>query len=80
MSATIPPVDQAAMPASVRTGTPAHQQAYATALGFEQVLVQQLATEVSKSAGGMGTGAGTDASGAGNDEESAVTNSGCRRR
>ena len=39
---SIAPIDQALLPASVRNGTPAQQQAYTNALGFEQMLVDQL--------------------------------------
>jgi hypothetical protein len=42
----IPPLDQAQLPDSVRNASPAKQNDYRAALGFEQLLVQQLATTV----------------------------------
>ena len=50
---SLPVVDQAAMPAEVRNGTQKQKQAYAAALGFEQMLVQQLTKSLASSA--MGT-------------------------
>jgi len=50
---SLPAVDQAAMPAEVRNGTEKQKQAYAAALGFEQMLVQQLTKSLASSA--MGT-------------------------
>ena len=43
---SIPPIDQSLLPASVRNGTTAEKQAYTTALGFEQMLVDQLSQEL----------------------------------
>ena len=39
---SIGPVDQALLPDSIRNGTPEQKQAYTSALGFEQMLVDQL--------------------------------------
>jgi Rod binding domain-containing protein len=50
MSFSTPPVDQSLLPASVRTGTPAQQNAYTTALAFEQMLVEQLSKELAATA------------------------------
>ena len=41
----LPPVADAALPREVRAGTAADKQAYRTALGFERLLVSQLAKE-----------------------------------
>jgi hypothetical protein len=38
----LPPIDRSHLPADIRAGTPARQDAYEAALGFEQLLVQQL--------------------------------------
>ncbi len=46
---SISPIDQALLPANIRNGTPAQQQAYTTALGFEQMLVDQLSQELATS-------------------------------
>jgi Rod binding domain-containing protein len=40
--ASLPVVDQAALPAEVRNGGDKEKQAYAAALGFERMLVEQL--------------------------------------
>jgi Rod binding domain-containing protein len=49
---SVPPIDEAALPADVRKGTKAQKQTYQAALGFEQLLVQQLAQSMMTSAGG----------------------------
>lgn len=60
--AGLPIVNQALEPASVRNGSPARQQAYARALDFEQMLVQQLSQELAATSGlgeeGESAGAG----------------------
>jgi Rod binding domain-containing protein len=43
---SVPPIDQSLLPASVRNGTTSEKQAYTTALGFEQMLVDQLSQEL----------------------------------
>ena len=43
---SLPPIDQAQLPDGVRNASPAKQADYKAALGFEQLLVQQLATSV----------------------------------
>jgi Rod binding domain-containing protein len=47
---SLPPIDQSLLPADVRTASPARRDAYTAALGFEQQLVQQLASSLSESA------------------------------
>jgi Rod binding domain-containing protein len=70
MSTALPPIDPAFEPASVRNGSPAVQKAYASALSFESMLVQQLSQSLTES-GGLGGegegegGGGGEASGAG---------------
>jgi len=49
-AAGLPPVDRALLPADVRDAPPARQDAYRAALGFEQLLVQQLTSSVAGSA------------------------------
>jgi Rod binding domain-containing protein len=46
----LPPIDQAQLPADVRTAAPARKQAYEAGLGFERLLVQQLTTSLADSA------------------------------
>lgn len=50
MSAGLPPIDPATLPADVRHGTRAHRQAYEAALGFERMLVGQLTKTLSQTA------------------------------
>jgi Rod binding domain-containing protein len=59
-ASNLPPIDQALVPASVRNGDPAAQQAYQAGLGFEQILVQQLAQEMASTATGSSDGSGAD--------------------
>ena len=58
----VPVVNSAFEPASVRNGSPATKQAYATDLEFESVLVNQLAQQLSSSAGFMGQDGSSDSS------------------
>ena len=53
----LPIVNPAFEPASVRSGSPATQKAYASALNFESMLVQQLSQSLTES-GGLGGGEG----------------------
>lgn len=46
----LPPVDAAQLPADIRDAAPARRDAYTAALGFEQLLVQQLTTQLAESA------------------------------
>ena len=47
--AGLPPIDQALLPADLRNAPAAQRDAYRSALGFEQLLVQQLTTSVADS-------------------------------
>ena len=47
---SLPIVDQAALPAEVRNGTQKQKDAYAAALGFERMLVEQLAKAMNSTA------------------------------
>jgi hypothetical protein len=60
-SAAIPPLDQALLPQQVRDGSAADKKAYTAALGFEQMLVQQLSQAISDTTSTDGLGG--DASG-----------------
>jgi hypothetical protein len=51
----IGPIDQTALPASIRNGTPEQKQAYTSALGFEQMLVDQLSQALASSASADGS-------------------------
>jgi Rod binding domain-containing protein len=52
MSAGIPPIDRAMLPADVRNGSPERRQAYEAGLGFERMLVAQLAKSLADTTGG----------------------------
>jgi Rod binding domain-containing protein len=47
---SLPPIDSSLLPADVRKGGPAAQQAYAAALGFERSLLEQLTKPLADSA------------------------------
>ena len=49
-ASALPPVSEAAMPREVREGSPEDKQTYRAALGFERMLVQQLAEQMAKAA------------------------------
>ena len=44
--AGLPPVDRTQLPADIRQASPARQDAYTAALGFERLLVQQLTEQL----------------------------------
>ena len=50
------PIDASALPAEVRAASPKDQKLYTSALAFERVLVNQLATSIA----GLGQSAGAD--------------------
>ena len=50
----LPPVDASALPADIRKGTQQQRQAYTAALGFERMLVAQLAKSLSDTTKGEG--------------------------
>ena len=56
---SIGPVDQALLPDSIRNGTPEQKQAYTSALGFEQMLVDQLSQALASSASPDGSSSDT---------------------
>jgi hypothetical protein len=61
---TLPPIDPALEPASVRNGNQAAKSAYQEGLAFEDILVNQLATQMTATVPGLdGSSGGSDASG-----------------
>jgi hypothetical protein len=48
MSAGLPPIDAASLPADVRKGSSSQRQSYEAGLSFERQLVQQLTTTMAK--------------------------------
>jgi Rod binding domain-containing protein len=65
-SANLPPIDQANLPADIRNGNAKAKQAYQEALGFEDVLMQQLTQQLADTV----TSPGGDASGSGDSSDS----------
>jgi Rod binding domain-containing protein len=63
-------VDEARAPASVRNGSAAVKQDYATAQGFEEMLLQQLSQSLAQSSGLSGEGGGGGGEGAGEEGSS----------
>jgi Rod binding domain-containing protein len=68
-STTTPIVNPALEPASVRNGTAAVKQDYQEALGFESVLVNELAAQLVTSSGLSDPGGGDDSSGSADDSD-----------
>ncbi len=70
MGSSLPPVDAANEPADIRNGNTAAKNAYQEALGFEDILVQQLTQELAStvssptddSSGGDGSSDSSDSS------------------
>jgi Rod binding domain-containing protein len=52
----LPSVSDAALPASVRSGSESDKQAYKAALGFEQMLVEQMVKSMSGDDGPLSQG------------------------
>jgi len=49
-SSALPPIDQSLLPAAVRNGSAQTKKAYTAALGFERMLVEQLAQAMNSTA------------------------------
>ena len=52
----VPTVSDAALPAAVRSGSAADKQAYKAALGFEQLLVEQMVKSMAPEGGPLAEG------------------------
>lgn len=61
-STNVPVVDAANEPADIRTGNSAAQKAYQEALGFEDILVQQLTQELASTVTSPADGSGSSGS------------------
>jgi Rod binding domain-containing protein len=64
----LPPIDSALLPADIRNGNAQAKQAYQEALGFENILMQQLTQQLADtvtSPGGDSSGSGDPSSGGG---------------
>jgi Rod binding domain-containing protein len=47
---SLPPIDQATLPADIRNGSPADKKAYTAALGFERMLLGELTKQMAETA------------------------------
>jgi Rod binding domain-containing protein len=59
-SSTLPPIDAANEPADIRNGNATAQKAYQEALGFEDILVQQLTQELASTVTSPSDGGSSD--------------------
>ena len=81
-SAGLSVVDEAHAPASVRNGSASVKQAYASAQGFEEMLLQQLSSSLVQSSGlsGEGESSGEGSGEEGSSKEAAKRAAGCSPR
>jgi Rod binding domain-containing protein len=72
LSSALPPINPALEPADIRNGNAQAKQAYQEALGFEDILVQQLTQELSSTVSSPSDSLGMDDSGddSGDDSDS----------
>jgi Rod binding domain-containing protein len=49
-TSALPPIDQALLPADIRSGTKQDKQAYTAALGFERMLLGELTKQMAETA------------------------------
>jgi hypothetical protein len=71
-AASLPPIDPANEPAVIRNGSQTAKNAYQTGLAFEQMLVNELATDLSQT---VSAGSSSDGSSDGSDDSSDSTGS-----
>jgi len=68
---TLPPIDQAVLPADIRNGSPADKKNYAAGLSFERMLLGELTKAMTDTA----NPAGTDSSGGSSTDSTGSTDS-----
>ena len=66
----LPPIDQAALPAEIRNGSPKDKQNYQAALGFERMLLGELTKQMAETAKPAGSD-GSDGSDGGQSTDAA---------
>ena len=71
-AANLPPIDSALLPADVRNGNAQAKHAYQEALGFEDILMQQLTQQLAATV----TSPGGDSSGSGDSSDSSSPSGG----
>ena len=72
-TAGLPPIDPATEPAVIRNGSKTAQNAYQTGLAFEQMLVNELATELSQTVSGGSSSDGSSSDGSDDSSDSTST-------
>jgi Rod binding domain-containing protein len=70
-----PAINESLLPASIRNGTPAAKQAYNEALGFEQMLVNELTQQLAATASGSTDGSDDGLGGDGSSDDGSTTDS-----
>jgi len=70
INGALPPIDQSLEPAGIRNGNAQAKQAYQEALGFEDILVQQLTQQLADTVTSPGGGDSSDGSGDSSDASS----------
>jgi Rod binding domain-containing protein len=68
MTSSLPPIDQATLPAEVRNGTKQDKKTYQAALGFERMLLGELTKSLADTAKPAGSDEGDDSSGGGSQD------------
>lgn len=69
-AANLPPIDSALLPADIRSGNAQAKQAYQEALGFEDVLMQQLTQQLANTVTSPGGDSSSDGSSGSSDSSS----------
>jgi Rod binding domain-containing protein len=62
---SLPPIDSSRLPADIRNGNAQAKQAYQQALGFEDILVQQLTQQLAQTVSSPGDSSDSSAGGSG---------------
>jgi len=76
IGSSLPPVDAANEPADIRNGNTAAKNAYQEALGFEDILVQQLTQELANTVSSPSDGSSGDGSGDSSDSSDSSDSTG----
>jgi Rod binding domain-containing protein len=72
---SLPPIDSSLLPADIRNGDAKAKQAYQEALGFEDILVQQLTQQLAQTVTSPGASSSDDGSGDSSDSSGGILGS-----
>jgi len=75
LGASTPAINESLLPTDIRNGTPAAKQAYNEALGFEQILVNELTQQLAATASGSTDGSDDGLGGDGSSDDGSSTDS-----